>query len=53
MIVIGITGMLGAGKGTVVEYLIRKHGYAHYSVREFLIEEVKKKRRSSVSSDTA
>jgi len=40
--IIGITGTLGAGKGTVVEYLI-KRGFKHYSVREFLIEEIKKR----------
>ena len=36
---IGIAGTLGAGKGTVVEYLKEK-GFAHYSVREFLWQEV-------------
>ncbi|MDY0078189.1 MAG: AAA family ATPase [Bacteroidales bacterium] len=38
LIVIGITGTLGAGKGTIVEYLTRKKGFLHYSVRSFLIE---------------
>lgn len=38
MIIIGITGTLGAGKGTVVEYLVNKKGFAHYSVRNFLTE---------------
>jgi len=38
--IIGITGTLGSGKGTVVDYLIR-HGFTHYSVREFLEEEIK------------
>lgn len=40
MIIIGITGTLGAGKGTVVEYLKEKYGFVHFSVREFLKEEV-------------
>ncbi|MFC1682185.1 deaminase [Nanoarchaeota archaeon] len=40
--IIGITGTLGAGKGTVVDYLKNK-GFTHYSVREFLTEEVKKR----------
>lgn len=37
--IIGITGTLGAGKGTVVEYLKRK-GFTHYSVRDFLKAEL-------------
>lgn len=40
--IIGITGTLGAGKGTVAEYLIGK-GFKHYSVRDYLTEEVKKR----------
>ena len=43
MLVIGITGTLGAGKGTIVEYLKEKKGFAHFSVRQFLIEEIQKK----------
>jgi dCMP deaminase len=38
--IIGITGTLAAGKGTIVEYL-KKKGFGHYSVREFLIDEMK------------
>lgn len=34
--IIGITGTLGAGKGTIVEYLTKTHGFKHYSVRSFL-----------------
>lgn len=37
--IIGITGTLGAGKGTVVEYLKHK-GFTHYSVRDFLTAEL-------------
>lgn len=40
MIIIGITGTLGAGKGTVVEYLVRQKGFAHFSVREFIAKEL-------------
>ena len=40
MLVIGITGTLGAGKGTLVEYLIREKNFQHYSVRQYLIEEI-------------
>ncbi|MBA3550926.1 AAA family ATPase [Patescibacteria group bacterium] len=42
MITIGITGTIGAGKGTVVEYL-KTQGFKHFSAREFLIKEVKKR----------
>ncbi len=39
MIIIGITGTIGAGKGTVVDFLLEKHHFTHYSVRDFLKEE--------------
>lgn len=38
MKVIGITGTLGAGKGTIVDYLVKHHHFHHYSVRGFLTE---------------
>lgn len=41
--IIGITGTLGAGKGTIVEYLVEKRGFTHFSVRAFLIEEIEKR----------
>ena len=41
MITIGITGTLGAGKGTIVDYLQKEKGFSHYSVRAFLIDEIK------------
>jgi len=40
MIVIGITGTLGAGKGTIVEYLVDKCGFKHFSVREFINKKI-------------
>ena len=40
--IIGITGTLGAGKGTIVEFLKVK-GFKHFSVRELLIEKIKEK----------
>lgn len=43
MLIIGITGTLGAGKGTIVEYLVKQKGFRHYSVRQYLIDEIKKK----------
>lgn len=36
MLIIGITGTLGAGKGTIVEYLVKHHNFNHFSVREYL-----------------
>lgn len=41
--IIGITGTLGAGKGTIVDYLVECQKYRHYSVRSVLIEEIKKR----------
>lgn len=40
MIIIGITGTLGAGKGTIVEYLVQNKRFKHFSARAFLIEEM-------------
>jgi len=40
MKIIGITGTLGAGKGTIVDYLVTKRDFAHYSARDFINEEV-------------
>ena len=40
MIIIGITGTLGAGKGTIVEYLVREKGFIHFSVRSFITGEI-------------
>ncbi len=36
MKIIGITGTLGAGKGTIVDYLTKHHGFKHFSVRGYL-----------------
>lgn len=43
MKIIGITGTLGAGKGTIVEYLQKQHGFLHFSVRGFLTKEIEKR----------
>ena len=40
MIIIGITGTLGAGKGTIVEFLVKERGFAHFSVRGFITREI-------------
>lgn len=43
MIIVWITGTLGAGKWTVVEYLVEKKWFQHFSVRAFLIQEIEKR----------
>lgn len=44
MLIIGITGTLGSGKGTIVDYLVQQKGYAHFSVRAYLLEEIRKRK---------
>lgn len=41
-VIIGITGTLGAGKGTIVEYLQTK-GFKHYSVRAYITQELERR----------
>ena len=40
--IIGITGTDGAGKGTVVDYLMREKGFTHYSSRDSIQKEVER-----------
>lgn len=40
--IIGITGTLGAGKGTIVEYL-KSIGFEHHSARDFINKEIQKR----------
>lgn len=51
MKVIGITGTLGAGKGTIVDYLTKHHGFSHYSVRSYLTKKLHELHRE-VNRDT-
>ncbi len=37
--IIGITGTLGSGKGTVAEYLQKRHRFAYFSIRNFFAGE--------------
>ena len=41
--IIGITGTIGAGKGTIVDYLVSQKGFEHFSVRDFLIEVIEQR----------
>ena len=43
MKIIGITGTLGAGKGTIVDYLTKHHKFQHFSVRKYLSKIIKEK----------
>jgi len=43
MLIIGITGTIGSGKGTIVDYLVHNKGFSHYSVRAFLTNEIKRR----------
>ncbi|MEI6899529.1 MAG: AAA family ATPase [Bacteroidota bacterium] len=43
MTIIGITGTIGAGKGTIVDYLVEKRGFRHFSVRAYLLELIREK----------
>ncbi len=43
MITIGITGTIGAGKGTIVDFLVKEKGFKHFSVRAFLLAEIDKR----------
>jgi len=43
MTIIGITGTIGAGKGTIVDYLVRNKNFKHYSVRNYLLDVIKQR----------
>jgi dephospho-CoA kinase len=38
--IVGLAGSFAAGKGTVVEYLVKKHNFTHYSASGFITEEI-------------
>ncbi|MEI7562921.1 MAG: AAA family ATPase [bacterium] len=40
MFIIGLTGTLGSGKGTVVDYLTQKYHFEHLSATVFITEEI-------------
>ena len=41
--IIGITGTDGAGKGSVVDYLVKEKGFVHYSGRGVIVEAIEAK----------
>lgn len=49
--IIGITGTLGAGKGTVVSYLVEHKGFKHLSARA-LFQELMEKEGLEINRDT-
>ena len=49
--IIGITGTLGAGKGTIVDYLTTRHAFKHFSVRGYLTGIIKNQGKE-VNRDT-
>lgn len=43
MIIVWITWTLGAGKGTIVDYLVQKKWFQHFSVRAFITQEIERR----------
>lgn len=41
--ILGITGTIGAGKGAVVDYLIKEKQFKHFSARDILLKEIKRR----------
>lgn len=50
-LIIGITGTIGAGKGTIVEYLVKNKGFIHFSAREDVINKEIEKRGLPITRD--
>lgn len=51
MLIIGITGTIGAGKGTIVNFLVEKYNFKHLSVRDFLRKKIEEKGYTSFDRD--
>ena len=43
MRIVGVTGTIGAGKGTVVDILQREYGFSHFSVRGYLLDIIRER----------
>jgi len=50
-IIIGITGTLGAGKGTIVDYLVKNKGFIHFSAREDVLNKEIEERGLPITRD--
>jgi len=50
-IIIGITGTIGAGKGTIVDYLVKSKGFVHFSARIDVINKEIEKRGLPITRD--
>jgi dephospho-CoA kinase len=50
-IIIGITGTLGAGKGTIVQHLLKNNEFIHFSAREDVINKEIKRRGLPITRD--
>jgi dephospho-CoA kinase len=49
--IVGLTGSFGAGKGCVADYLVHKKGFAHFSARTFIVQELERQGQE-VNRDT-
>lgn len=49
--IVGLTGSFGAGKGFVADYLVNQKGFAHFSARTFITQELER-RGMEVNRDT-
>ena len=49
--ILGVTGTDGAGKGTVVDYLVKEKGFTHYSARSLFVEELERQSRGTTRAD--
>ena len=50
-VILGITGTNGAGKGTIVEYLVKEKNFRHFSAGGLITEEIARK-NMTVNRDT-
>ncbi len=49
--IIGLTGSFAAGKGAIVDHLVHRHNFKHFSARALIVRELEK-RGESINRDT-